>query len=139
MAAEAGPKRPPLGLIAGNPNFPGGWEQMVAKVKLADELGYDSVWMGETWGYDLVARLTELVLATKRIKVGAGIFNTFSRSPGTLASGPSPAPSMPFANRWKGANTALRCAAGMPGPLSVTRQQTPCGEPPADTPMRVAP
>ena len=86
MAAEAQPKRPPLGLIAGNPNFPGGWEQMVAKVKLADELGYDSVWMGETWGYDLVARLTELVLATKRIKVGAGIFNTFSRSPGTLAS-----------------------------------------------------
>ena len=86
MAAEAGPKRPPLGLIAGNPNFPGGWAQMVEKIKLADQLGYDSVWLGETWGYDLVARLTELVIATTRIKVGAGIFNAFSRSPGVLAA-----------------------------------------------------
>lgn len=86
MAAEAGTQRPPLGLIAGNPNFPGGWAQTVEKVRLADQLGYDSVWLGETWGYDLVARLTELVVATTRIKVGAGIFNTFSRSPATLAA-----------------------------------------------------
>jgi len=86
MASETGTSRPPLGLIAGNPNFPGGWAQMVEKVKLADQLGYDSVWLGETWGYDLVARLTELVVATTRIKVGAGIFNTFSRSPGVIAA-----------------------------------------------------
>lgn len=86
MASETGTTRPPLGLIAGNPNFPGGWAQMVEKVKLADQLGYDSVWLGETWGYDLVARLTELVIATTRIKVGAGIFNTFSRSPGVIAA-----------------------------------------------------
>jgi F420-dependent oxidoreductase-like protein len=86
MAAEAARARRPLGLVADNPNFPGAWAETVAKVKLADRLGYDSVWLGETWGYDLVSSLTELVLATERIKIGAGIFNVFSRSPGVIAS-----------------------------------------------------
>ena len=80
MGTEPATDKLRIGLIADNPNFPGGWEQTVEKVKLADQLGYDSVWMGETWGYDLVARLTELVIATERIKVGAGIFNV-SRAP----------------------------------------------------------
>ena len=75
-----------LGVLANNPNFPGAWEETVEKVRIADELGYDSVWLGETWGYDLVSRLTELVIATRRIAVGAGIFNVFSRSPGVIAS-----------------------------------------------------
>ncbi len=75
-----------IGIIAGNPNFPGGWAQTVKKVQIADELGYSSVWMGETWGYDIISRLTELVIATKRIHVGAGIYNVYSRSPGVLAS-----------------------------------------------------
>jgi len=75
-----------LGILANNPNFPGAWQQTVEKVQIADELGYDSVWLGETWGYDLVSRLTELVIATRQIAVGAGIFNVFSRSPGVIAS-----------------------------------------------------
>lgn len=75
-----------IGLVANNPNFPGAWQETVETVVLADALGYGSVWLGETWGYDLVARLTELVLATKRITIGAGIFNVFSRTPGVLAS-----------------------------------------------------
>ena len=75
-----------IGLVANNPNFPGAWQETVEKIVLADELGYDAVWLGETWGYDIVSRLTELVLVTKRIKIGAGIFNVFSRTPGTIAS-----------------------------------------------------
>lgn len=75
-----------IGVIANNPNFPGGWQQTVEKVRIADRLGYDSVWLGETWGYDIVTRMTELVIATERIKVGSGIFNVFSRSPGVIAS-----------------------------------------------------
>lgn len=75
-----------IGLVANNPNFPDAWQETVEKVVRADELGYDAVWLGETWGYDLVARLTELVLVTKRITIGAGIFNVFSRTPGVLAS-----------------------------------------------------
>ena len=53
--------------------------------KLADELGYDSFWVPEAWGYETFPLLTEMALATKRIKLGTGIVNVFSRSPGLLA------------------------------------------------------
>jgi F420-dependent oxidoreductase-like protein len=86
MGSEPAAARPAVGVLANNPNFPGAWAETVEKVKLADQLGYDSVWLGETWGYDLVVRLTELALVTRRIKIGAGIFNVFSRSPGVIAS-----------------------------------------------------
>jgi alkanesulfonate monooxygenase SsuD/methylene tetrahydromethanopterin reductase-like flavin-dependent oxidoreductase (luciferase family) len=53
--------------------------------QLADELGYDSFWVPEAWGYDATTLLTEMALATKRIKLGTGIINVYSRSPGVIA------------------------------------------------------
>jgi alkanesulfonate monooxygenase SsuD/methylene tetrahydromethanopterin reductase-like flavin-dependent oxidoreductase (luciferase family) len=53
--------------------------------QLADELGYDSFWLPEAWGYEIFTLLTEVALHTKRIKLGTGIVNVFSRSPGLLA------------------------------------------------------
>jgi alkanesulfonate monooxygenase SsuD/methylene tetrahydromethanopterin reductase-like flavin-dependent oxidoreductase (luciferase family) len=52
---------------------------------LADELGYDSFWVPEAWGYESFGLLTEMALATKRVKLGTGIINVFSRSPGLIA------------------------------------------------------
>ena len=52
---------------------------------LADELGYDSFWLPEAWGYEVFSLLTEMALHTKRIKLGTGIINVFSRSPGLIA------------------------------------------------------
>lgn len=52
---------------------------------LADELGYDSFWIPEAWGYEVFSLLTEIAVHTKRIKLGTGIVNCFSRSPGLLA------------------------------------------------------
>lgn len=52
---------------------------------LADELGYDSFWLPEAWGYELFTLLTEMALSTKRIKLGTGIVNVYSRSAATLA------------------------------------------------------
>lgn len=52
---------------------------------LADELGYDSFWIPEAWGYEVFALLTEIALNTRRIKLGTGIVNVFSRSEGLLA------------------------------------------------------
>ena len=72
--------------MADAPNFPAAWDEVVAKVKIADELGYDSIWLGESWGYELFTSMTDLVRATKRIKVGAGIANVYSRSPAVIAS-----------------------------------------------------
>ncbi|WP_428264398.1 LLM class flavin-dependent oxidoreductase [Haliangium sp.] len=57
----------------------------VRAARLADELGYDSFWLPEAWGYESFTLLTELALNTTRIKLGTGIVNVFSRSPGLLA------------------------------------------------------
>ena len=52
---------------------------------LADRLGYDSFWLPEVWGYEVFSLLTEMALETKRIKLGTGIVNVFSRSPALIA------------------------------------------------------
>ena len=53
-----------IGLIADFPNFPAAWEQVVEKVKIADELGYDSIiWLGESWGYELFTSMADLARA----------------------------------------------------------------------------
>jgi F420-dependent oxidoreductase-like protein len=75
-----------VGLVAEIPNFPGPWTDVMEKVKIADELGFDSVWLGESWGYELFTSMADLVRVTKRIKIGAGIANVYSRSPAVLAS-----------------------------------------------------
>src|SRR3989441_5506974 len=75
-----------VGLVAEIPNFPGPWSEVMEKVKLADELGYDSIWLGESWGYELFTSMADLVRLTKRIKIGAGIANIYSRTPALLAS-----------------------------------------------------
>ena len=41
--------------------------------QLADELGYDSFWVPEAWGYEAFTLLTEVALHTKRIQLGTGI------------------------------------------------------------------
>ncbi len=75
-----------IGLIADSPNFPAAWDEVAEKVKIADELGYDSIWLGESWGYELFTSMADLVRETKRIKIGAGIANIYSRTPALIAS-----------------------------------------------------
>jgi len=75
-----------IGLMADSPNFPAEWNQVMEKVRIADELGYDSIWLGESWGYELFTSMADLVRVTKRIKIGAGIANIYSRTPALIAS-----------------------------------------------------
>jgi F420-dependent oxidoreductase-like protein len=51
----------------------------------ADELGYDSFWIPEAWGYEAFSLLTEIAIHTKHIQIGTAIVNVFSRSPGLMA------------------------------------------------------
>ncbi len=53
--------------------------------ELADDLGYDSIWVPEAWAYEQFQLLTEIALRTKRLRLATGIANVFSRSPGLLA------------------------------------------------------
>ena len=75
-----------LGVVGGVPPG-GGWERALRTARLADELGYDSLWLGETWGYELFASLSQFAQVTERIRIGAGIANVFSRSAAVIAMG----------------------------------------------------
>ena len=66
------------------------WKQYDRRVvirlaRLAEELGYDSIWVPEAWAYEQFQCLTEIALATTRMKLATGIANVFSRSAGLLA------------------------------------------------------
>lgn len=66
------------------------WQQYDRKEVLriaqdAEELGYESIWIPEAWGYEQFQLLTEIALVTKRIKLATGIANVYSRSAGLLA------------------------------------------------------
>jgi F420-dependent oxidoreductase-like protein len=58
---------------------------VVRAARLAEELGYDSIWVPEAWAYEQFQLLTEIALATTRLKLATGIANVFSRSAGLLA------------------------------------------------------
>lgn len=51
----------------------------------ADRLGYSTIWISEAWGRDAFQLLAQLALVTRHARLGTGIANAFSRSPGTLA------------------------------------------------------
>ena len=57
-------------------------------VKLAQEaeaLGFDSVWMAESWGNDAFTPLAWIGAHTKKIKLGTAIAQLSARSPTTCA------------------------------------------------------
>jgi F420-dependent oxidoreductase-like protein len=61
------------------------YEQACSRVHLAEEAGVDTVWVAEAWGRDCFTILTLLARETKRIKLGTGIVNCYSRTPAALA------------------------------------------------------
>jgi coenzyme F420-dependent oxidoreductase len=60
-------------------------KEIVEVVQQAEALGYDSVWVGESWGRDGFTWLTQLACHTSRIKLGTGIATVYSRSPALIA------------------------------------------------------
>jgi probable F420-dependent oxidoreductase len=50
-----------------------------------EELGYGGVWLTELAARDAFSLLTEIGLKTRRVELGTGIVNHYSRSPATLA------------------------------------------------------
>lgn len=75
--------KPKLGLLAFWRDYDR--KTYLKAARLADKLGYDSFWLPEVWGYDCTTLLAEMAIKTKRIKLGTGIMNVFSRSPALIA------------------------------------------------------
>src|SRR3954465_9807888 len=59
--------------------------ELVPLVKLAETLGYDSVWAAESWGTDAVTVLAWMAACTSRIKVGSAIMQIPGRTPANTA------------------------------------------------------
>jgi F420-dependent oxidoreductase-like protein len=57
----------------------------VARVQLAERLGYDSVWTAEAYGSDALTPLAYLAAVTKRIRLGTGIMQLAARTPAAAA------------------------------------------------------
>ena len=53
-------------------------------VTRGESLGYEFVWMPETWGRDVVTVLSRIADRTDRIGIGTSIANVYSRSPALL-------------------------------------------------------
>lgn len=73
-----------LGLIWGY------WGQLppanlVETTKLAEELGFDSVWSAESWGSDAFSPLAFLAAHTSRIKLGTSVVQLAGRTPTATA------------------------------------------------------
>ena len=81
MAPTLGVKLP---LTGGLPMWPhdrsaGEWAE------LAEDLGYESIWMTEAWGANAFVHLAEVALRTERIRFGTAVTNVYARSPAVLA------------------------------------------------------
>jgi len=57
----------------------------LARVKRAEELGYDCVWTAEAYGSDAVTPLAYIAAHTSRIKLGTGIMQLAARTPANAA------------------------------------------------------
>jgi F420-dependent oxidoreductase-like protein len=60
-------------------------EKLFRQVEIADRVGVDTVWVAEAWGRDAFTLLALLAERTKRIQLGTGIVNVYSRTPAALA------------------------------------------------------
>jgi alkanesulfonate monooxygenase SsuD/methylene tetrahydromethanopterin reductase-like flavin-dependent oxidoreductase (luciferase family) len=60
-------------------------EQAIARVKLAESLGYESVYVTHLAGRESLTVLTAYALCTSRIRVGTGVVPIYTRTPATMA------------------------------------------------------
>ena len=57
----------------------------VEKVRLAERLGFDSVWTAEAYGSDAITPLAYLAAVTSRIRLATGIMQLAGRTPAMAA------------------------------------------------------
>jgi F420-dependent oxidoreductase-like protein len=60
-------------------------EMPVAQVRLAESLGFHSVWTAEAYGSDALSPLAYLAAVTDRIKLGTGVVQIAARTPAATA------------------------------------------------------
>ena len=71
-----------LGVLAGMGRD---WKDSIAKVQIAESLGYQMVATGEAWGPSSIPWMTLLATNTEKVEIATSILNVFSRSPAAIA------------------------------------------------------
>ncbi len=60
-------------------------DELIFYSKLGEQLGYDTVWVPETWGNDAFTIMNTILENTEKINVATGIISVFSRSAANIA------------------------------------------------------
>ena len=60
-------------------------DQAIQRVKLADSLGYEAVYLTHVAGRESLTVLTAYALASNRIRIGTGVVPIYTRTPATMA------------------------------------------------------
>jgi alkanesulfonate monooxygenase SsuD/methylene tetrahydromethanopterin reductase-like flavin-dependent oxidoreductase (luciferase family) len=60
-------------------------EQAIDRVKLADSLGYEAVYLTHVAGRESLTVLTAYALSSERIRIGTGVVPIYTRTPATMA------------------------------------------------------
>lgn len=60
-------------------------DEVLGYVRAAEDLGYESLWVPESWGRDAFTQLSYVAACTRRIGLATGIVTAYSRSPALLA------------------------------------------------------
>ncbi len=60
-------------------------EEILSYIRAADDLGYDTIFVPEAWGRDAFTTLGWIAANTRRVRLGPGIVNVFSRTPSLIA------------------------------------------------------
>ena len=78
----------------------------------AEELGYDSLWVGEAWGRDLFTVLTHIACPPSRLKLAPAIVTVHTRTPTLVAHGTASLAPLPEARSPPGLGPLGARAAG---------------------------
>jgi F420-dependent oxidoreductase-like protein len=81
-------------------------------VKLAEQLGYDSVWTAEAYGSDAITPLAFIAAHTDRIRLGTAVLQLAGRTPANAAM------AMATLDKLAGGNRVI-CGIGVSGPQIV--------------------
>jgi F420-dependent oxidoreductase-like protein len=82
------------------------------QVKLAEQLGYDSVWTAEAYGSDAITPLAYIAAHTDRIRLGTAVIQLAGRTPANAAM------AMATLDQLAGGNRVI-CGLGVSGPQIV--------------------
>ena len=84
MAGSADPPERRIGVVLGFAEK-AGRALILEFAQQAEALGYDTLWIGETWGRDVLTAFAQIAGHTSRIKLATGIVSVYSRTPALVA------------------------------------------------------